>query len=189
MTDQLQTANEAAHVDVVIVAYRSADHLRECIASVPAGHRVIVIDNASGDGSAGIAEQAGCVVIRNDDNAGFGRAVNRAVRECVTAEHILLLNPDARLEHGCLDALLSAMDDPNVAVAGPRLHTAAGHEQRPWWPFPSARLAWKESVGLHRLRKPNYARSADVPFVVGACFLVRTGDFKAVGGFDERYWL
>lgn len=176
-------------IDVVIVSYRSARHLRECVMAVPAGHRVIVIDNASGDDSVKVAEELGCEVLRNHANVGFGRAVNRAVRERVTADHVLLLNPDARLLSGCLDRLVETMDDPTVAVAGPRLRTAEGHEQRPWWPFPSARLAWTEAFGLHRLRMPRFDRSADVAFVVGACFLVRTSDFRSVGGFDERYWL
>ncbi len=176
-------------VDVVIVTYNSADHLRDCVAALPPGMHVIVIDNASQDGSADLADELGCDVLRNDVNDGFGRAVNRAVRERVKAPTVLLLNPDARITGPDLELLCVALKDDGVAVAGPRLHDTAGNEQRPWWEFPAPALAWREAFGLHRLRRLDFGRSADVPFVVGACFLMRTGAFRDIGGFDERYWL
>ncbi|MCU1459188.1 MAG: glycosyltransferase, partial [Actinomycetia bacterium] len=176
-------------LDVVIVTYNSADHLRGCVAALPTGTRVIVIDNASDDGSAEVAEQLGCSVLRNDRNEGFGAAVNRAVREQVRAATVLLLNPDARIDGPNLQRLRDALGGERVAVAGPRLRDPAGTEQRPWWDFPSPRLAWREAIGLHRLRPPDFGRSADVPFVVGACFLIRTEAWREVGGFDERFWL
>jgi glycosyltransferase involved in cell wall biosynthesis len=179
----------ASSVDVVVVSHRSAAHLESCIESVPRGLRVIVIDNASDDGSADVAERLGCEVIRSEHNLGFGRAVNRAVRERVTADHVLLLNPDARLEPSTVDRLLAEVAAPDVAIAAPALRDAHGELQRPWWPFPSARGAWREAFGLHRLRPDTFDDTRDVDFVVGACFLIRTQVFRQVGGFDERYWL
>ena len=176
-------------VDIVIVTHNSADEISECVKALPAGARVIVVDNASSDGSADLAEALGCEVLRNTDNHGFGRAVNRAVRERVTAPTVLLLNPDARIEEASLVKLVASVDEQGVAVAGPRLHDQDGNEQRPWWEFPSPAVAWREAFGLHYLRPPDFEHSADVPFVVGACFLVRTDALRAVGGFDERYWL
>ena len=176
-------------LDVVIVTYNSAEHLASCVGALPAGTRVIVVDNASTDGSAATAEQLGCVVIRNSENAGFGRAVNRAVREHGRAPNLLLLNPDARVDRRNLELLLAAFDDAEVGVAGPRLTDPEGRDQRPWWEFPAPAIAWREALGLHRFAKIDFGRTADVPFVVGACFLVRTDAFRAVGGFDERYWL
>jgi glycosyltransferase involved in cell wall biosynthesis len=176
-------------IDVVIVTYQSARHLGRCLGALPVGLRVLVVDNASTDGSADLAEALGCEVIRNQHNAGFGAAVNRAVRERVSAAHVLLLNPDAQVHESCVVRLLAAMQNDDVAVTGPRLLHPDGSEQRPWWPFPTARRAWKEALGVHRLRPPDFSRSAEVDFVVGACFLIRTDAFRAVGGFDGRYWL
>jgi teichuronic acid biosynthesis glycosyltransferase TuaH len=177
------------NVDVIIVSYQSARDLPAAVRSLPTGTRVIVVDNASTDGSADVARALGCEVVRNTSNAGFGRAVNRVVRELVRAETMLLLNPDACIDAANLARLLAALDDPLVAVAGPRLQDDDGDDQRPWWPFPSPAGAWREAFGLHMLRRDRYDRSADVPFVVGACLAVRTSAFRDVGGFDERYWL
>ncbi len=176
-------------IDVVIVTYNSAHYLHDCVTALPAEMHVIVIDNASQDGSAELAEALGCDVLRNVENEGFGRAVNRAVRERVDATTVLLLNPDARITGASLELLRVALKDDGVAVAGPRLHDGAGNEQRPWWEFPSPGLAWREAFGFHRLRRLDFGRSSDVPFVVGACFLIRTDAFRDMGGFDERYWL
>ncbi|MGD9703403.1 MAG: glycosyltransferase [Acidimicrobiia bacterium] len=173
-------------VDVVIVGYRSADSIRACIRSVPRSDDVdiIVIDNASGDGSAGIARSAGCRVVENDDNRGFAAAANQGAR-LGSGEAILFLNPDARLREGALDALTLRLADPEVAIVGARLVNPDGTAQRSRWPYPTARGMWAEAFGLHR-----FGASPDRGgFVVGACLLVRRASFDAVGGFDERYWL
>ncbi len=177
------------NLDVVIVTYQSAPHLEAAVRSLPRDVRVIVIDNASADGSADLAQRLGCTVIRNDINTGFGRAVNRAVRDAVTAPRMLLLNPDASIAPESLSRLADALDRPGVRAAGPRLRDEDGHDQRPWWAFPSPRQAWTEAVGLHLRYPPDIAQSADIPFVVGACLLLDVAAFRAVGGFDERYWL
>jgi glycosyltransferase involved in cell wall biosynthesis len=179
----------ALDLDVVVVTHQSARHLAHCIEALPQRTRIIVVDNASTDGSAHLATSLGCDVIRSPRNVGFGRAVNLALRERVTSSRVLLLNPDARVEAGTLARLLAEVDEPAVAVAAPRLAHEDGSLQRPWWPFPSARRAWAEALGLHRLRPEDFDRSCDVDFVVGACFLARTEALRAVGGFDERYWL
>jgi teichuronic acid biosynthesis glycosyltransferase TuaH len=175
--------------DIVIITHQSAEHLAACITSVPTGLRTIVFDNASSDDSAAIAERLGCEVIRSGENIGFGRAVNRVIREHVQAGRVLLLNPDAQVDERSLHQLSAAMSDDRVAVAAPSLGKEDGSRQRPWWPFPSARGAWREAIGLHSLRPPDFTVTRDVDFVVGACFLVRTSAFRSVGGFDERYWL
>ena len=186
-----QTSGEHDDVDldVVIVTFNSVEHLPACVASLPSSARVIVVDNNSADGSADLAESLGCEVLRNRHNQGFARAVNQAVRERVHAPHLLLLNPDAEVHEHCLERLMAAMTMDRVAVAGPRLFDSDGAEQRPWWDFPSASLAWSQALGAHRFQRSDFTQSADVPFVVGACLLVRTDAFQAVGGFDERYWL
>ena len=67
----------------------------------------------------------------------------------------------------------------------PRLRTPEGGEQRVRWPFPSAGGAWREALGVHRLRPC----SDESGFVIGACFLVRRAAFEELGGFDTRFWL
>ncbi len=174
--------------DAVVVTFESADRLESCLDSVRAHTQVFVVDNASADRSAEIAAAAGARVARNADNRGFAAAANQAAA-LGRADLILFLNPDATLASRDLALLVGALDDPSVGAAGPRLVRPDGSEQRAWWPFPSPALAWREALGLERLRTRRPAADGSVDFVVGACLLVRRDAFERLGGFDERFWL
>ena len=176
-------------LDVVVVTYESARHLRRCLAGLPAGTDVVVVDNASSDGSAELALALGARVVRNPGNLGFAAAANQGAR-LGRGDLVLFLNPDAALDPVSLDRLVAAVgDDDSVFAAGPRLRHPDGGDQRAWWPFPSASGTWIEALGLHRLRRAAPGPDGSVPFVVGACLLVRRRRFEALDGFDERYWL
>ena len=172
-------------LDVVVVTYNSAEHLGSALEPLPSGTRVIVVDNASTDGSAEVARRLGAEVVQNPVNAGFAAAANQGVA-LGDAELVLFLNPDAHIDADTLDRLGRRLDDdPSLAVVAPRLHHDDGREQRVSWPFPSAGGAWREALGLHRL----VTGSPDPGFVIGACFLVRRSVFESLGGFDNRFWL
>jgi GT2 family glycosyltransferase len=176
-------------LDVVVVTYESARHLPRCLAGLPAGTEVVVVDNASSDGSAELARALGAQVVRNPRNLGFAAAANQGVR-LGKGDLVLFLNPDATIDPESLERLAAAVgDDDGVFAAGPRLRHPDGREQRAWWPFPSASATWVEALGLHRLRRATPGQDGSVPFVVGACLLARRRHFEALGGFDERYWL
>jgi glycosyltransferase involved in cell wall biosynthesis/GT2 family glycosyltransferase len=173
------------NVDVVVVSYNSAPHLARALAGIPADATVTVIDNASSDESAAIARRAGAHVVVNETNTGFAAAANQGVR-LGHHELVLLLNPDAELGPDTLASLVQALEaDPGLAVVSPRLVRPDGTEERVGWPFPSAAGAWREALGLHRLRPT----AEPAGFVIGACFLVRRAQFEQVGGFDPRFWL
>ncbi|MGZ4335216.1 MAG: glycosyltransferase family 2 protein [Gaiellaceae bacterium] len=174
--------------DAVVVTFESAEGLASCLDSVRGHTQVFVVDNASADRSAEIAEAAGAHVVRNADNRGFAAAANQGAA-LGRADLILFLNPDATLASGDLALLAGALDDPSVGAAGPRLVHPDGSEQRAWWPFPSPALTWREALGLERLRARRPAADGSVDFVVGACLLVRRDAFERLGGFDERFWL
>ena len=165
--------------DAVVVAFESADGLTSCLESVRGHTQLFVVDNASQDGSADLAEAAGARVVRNADNRGFAAAANQGAA-LGRAELILFLNPDATLAPAELAKLVRAFDDPSVGAAGPRLVHPDGREQRACWPFPSPVRTWREALGF---------ASASIDFVVGACLLVRRDVFERLGGFDERFWL
>jgi GT2 family glycosyltransferase len=127
---------------LVIISYNHADTLPACLKAVasldPAPAHVIVIDNASDDGSAEVAtaHAAGppVEVIREDRNTGFAAAANRGIRSSGTP-WILLLNPDCAPHSdmvGRLFAALAVCSDPSrVAVLTPRLMRAAGPDLAP----------------------------------------------------------
>ena len=89
----LNTVAALARVCVVTVAYNSASALRGMLGSLPPGLGVIVVDNASADDSAAMAEGAGARVIRNGANLGFGAGCNIGMAAAAT-EFVLLANPD-----------------------------------------------------------------------------------------------
>src|SRR5438270_2732362 len=175
-------------LDVVVVTRESSDHIESCLRRLPDDVSIYVIDNESSDGSAEIAERVADKVVRNPENRGFAAAANQGA-SMGSSDLVLFLNPDATIDATSLTALAAAFHDPSVAVSGPRLMSPDGREQRSWWPFPSPLATWLEALGFHRLRLGNPVPAGDVPFVVGACLLVRRSSFQARGGFAERFWL
>lgn len=178
------------NLDVVCVTHNSGEHLDACLRALPQGADVVVVDNASSDDSVAIAEATGAWVVRGDVNSGFGAACNRGAR-LGSAKTILFLNPDAVIDAEALERVVAALDDPSVGVVSPRLVTPDGAKQQVKWPYPSARGAWREAAGLHRLfAKVEHPQAPPADgFVIGAVFAVRREAFEAVGGFDERFWL
>ncbi len=192
-------------VDVIIVTYGSGGLIPSCLASLRQSDRVsrvVVVDNASDDGSAEAARRAGAaIVIQNDHNVGFARAVNIGLAE-VAADLVLLLNPDARLSPEALTALCEDFEaDPAVAVAGPLLRADDGYVTT--GAGRTATLASRVGqcvpvVGRSRRLRPDYAlprdpsalgRAVEVGYLYGAAMLVDRRLLAACGGLDERFFL
>lgn len=192
-------------VSVVVVNRNTRDLLERCLDGVRAQHgvegEIIVVDNASTDGSADlVAERFPEVqLVRLTDNAGFARANNLAFGRC-RGEFVLLLNSDAFLAPGALAELVAgARRHERAAAVGPRLLNADGTLQRSAWPFPRAGRVLLEAFALHRplhrlglvedLRTWPHDEERPVEFLIGACLLIRREALAEVGGFDERFWL
>lgn len=177
---------------VQIVNFRTSAYLPACLESLLAvvgGAPVWVLDNASGDDLAPIAEAFPSVtVLHAERNAGFGAGHNRLAREH-GAELLCLVNPDVVVDRGdVLDLLRAELEDPRVAVAGPRLRTPDGAPQR----FDHGELrgvrAFVAARAGHAYWRPR-DEPADVAWVSGAFMVVRRSAFEAVGGFDEDFFL
>lgn len=186
---------------VAIVSWNSAAHLAAAVKSVPPGVPVVVVDNASTDGSAGVARAAGARVIEAGRNLGFGPACNRAAEEGAPSETILFLNPDAALVDGAsaLDALLAAFDaDPAIVAAAPRLE-GDGQEEFQLRRLPRLGAILREALLVDRLFPANAAyrrdryldrardKAFDVEQPAAAALLVRRAAFEAVSGFDPAF--
>ena len=116
------TARNVRDVSVVIVNHETREHLRACLESVRAEGpgEIVVVDNASTDGSAGMVRAAFPEVrlIENEGNPGYSAAVNQGVALC-RSPFILLLNSDTRVRPGALEALGRELDQhPRAAVVG-----------------------------------------------------------------------
>lgn len=201
----------APRVAIVVVSYNTCTLLRQCLSSaiVEPEAQVIVVDNASADGSAGMVEREfpQAELIRNSRNAGFARGTNQGIRRAleVGARYVLLLNPDAFLRPAALPALVEFMDrHPRVGCAGARLFFPDGRPQEGAWRFPTP---WMTLFDLFPPRGPllgrlyfsslngRYAeeREASAPFPIdhplGAAMLLRRAAIDDVGLLDESYWM
>lgn len=193
-------------VSIVIVSYNARRELEGCLDSLDAhpprlATEVVVVDNASPDGSAEVAERRAPRVrlIRQARNAGFAAANNVGIRAS-SGELILLLNSDTVVGAGSIDTLVGRLRaQPSAAAAGPRLVDAHGRPELSFGPMisPLAELRQKMLTGLHHRAFPPVStwvaratsREQFVDWVSGAALLVRRADAEAVGLLDERFFL
>jgi GT2 family glycosyltransferase len=193
-----------SRVRAVVVSWNSEGHVGRAAASVPPPARVVVVDNASRDGSTGEAERAGATVLRLGSNSGFGPACNRGAGDVdglPPAGALLFLNPDAALVDGeaALGALLAALDaDPKVGAVAPALE-GDGQETFQLRMLPTPGSLAREALLVNRLfprnggflRERYLDRDRSVPFDVeqpaAAALLVRREVFEEVGGFDPAF--
>lgn len=154
---------------------------------------VLVLDNASTDGSAEAARAHPLApgVIALDRRQGKAASDGLLLRRAV-GEYALLLNEDAELQPGALRALVKALDDdPGAAAVGARLVRPDGTEQPSAWAFPSVRGAWWAATG----RAARVVQSGEgggvrrVDWAQSAALLVRTHAAREVGYFDEDFFV
>lgn len=162
------------------------------------GVEVIVADNASTDGSIDLMKDKfpDTRTIVFDKNYGFTGGYNRALRE-IKAEYYVLLNSDVEVTEGWLEPMIAWMDNnPECGVCGPKLYDwnnknkyeyaggVGGHIDRHGYPFCRGRIMGMVEDVNHRYDN----LSNKVFWVGGACFMVRSGLFHDMGGFDERFF-
>jgi hypothetical protein len=200
---------------VVIVSWQVHDLLRICLRSLFADldqsnleAQVWVVDNASTDGSPEMVKEAFPQVdlIASDENLGFVRANNRALREIqdVTPQPktIWLLNPDTEVLPGATAALLSTLGtDPQVGMVGPKLCYPNGSLQHSAFRFPDLlQLAFDLFPFPARLydtplngRYPRHLYDGEKPFLVdftlGASMMVKLSTITDVGMMDEGFFM
>ena len=190
---------------IVIVNYNGREHLVNCLRTLaehpPATpHEVIVVDNASTDGSRhAVHDFHGVRLVALDENVGFSRGNNAGIRAS-RSELVLLLNNDTLVPEGALDGLVARLDaHPAAAVAGPRLVDANGEPELSFGPMisPLGELRQKILFGLHTRGFGPISRWVEratrqeryVDWVTGACLLVRRDVADRVGLLDERFFL
>jgi len=191
----------SSDVSVIVVSYNTRSLLEACLRSLleqtPSLQLdVIVVDNASRDGSADAVRGAFPHVrlIANLENVGFAAASNQGIRAS-TGAYLLLLNPDTVVLDRAVERLVDYLEHhPDVGACGPRLCFPDGTYQRSAYPWPSIVGALYEYSALFR-RLPALAPAwADHPevsrpvgYCSGACLLVRRCCLEAVGPLDEGY--
>lgn len=186
-------------VSVVVVSFNSRADLPLCLGSLTEAYEVIVVDNASTDGSAGwIVEAFPSVrLIANSSNVGFGRACNQGLA-IATGDVCLLLNPDAAATPGAIKGLAARFEDPSILASGGRLVFPDGRLQASACRrLTLAQVFWEQTL-IDKLlaklgRSPYWISEAllrrgpgphEVEQVMGACLMIRPD-----ARFDEDFFL
>ena len=192
-------------LSIIIVSYNARTDLERCLGSLhdappTTPHEIIVVDNASTDGSAVAARAWPQVrVIERHTNGGCAVANNVGIRASRGAL-LLLLNSDTVVPPGAIDGLVAALrSHGDAAVAGPRLVDANGIAEMSFGSMLSPWTEWRRRRLFARLarndRRAINAVDAETrreqwpDWVTGACLLVNKADAEAVGLLDERYFM
>ena len=194
-------------LSVVIVSYRCADLLRDCLHSLDANRadvemEVIVVDNHSGDATAAAAREFPWVEVEElDENIGFARANNLAMDRS-RGRAVLVLNPDTVVPAGALRACLDHLwAHPGIGVLTARLVDLDGRlDRRCHRGFPTLWSSFCYFTTLDRfLRGPRSRwytmghvpddQPLDVESVSGAFMLMPSDAMRRVGGFDEQFFM
>ena len=190
---------------VVVVNYNTAHLLADLFAAVGAAAQglalqIIVVDNASRDGSAALIRERypQAELIANAANVGFGRANNQAI-PLIGGDYVLLLNTDAFVATDTLARTLAYMrSHPRCGVLGVRLVGRDGSQQPSCRHFPTPLNTFLMRTGLARLLPwvrgiddPAWdpAASCDCDWVPGCYYLMPRAVVERVGLFDPRYFL
>jgi N-acetylglucosaminyl-diphospho-decaprenol L-rhamnosyltransferase len=190
-----------AAIGIIIVTYNSADEIGPCLdAAIATGAEVVVVDNASKDGTVAEVQLRNVRLIPNRENRGFAAAVNQGF-DVLNTTHVLLLNPDSVLLTG-LEALREACDLPGSAGAGGKLVGADGQPQAGFMvrQLPTAATLALEALLLNRIWPGNpvnrryrvlggeYSTRFPVEQPAGAFLMVRREVWRELGGFDEGFY-
>lgn len=186
-------------LSIILVNYNDRRHIEACLSSLQENvpsveHEIIVVDNASTDGSRELIARSFPAVrlIANADNAGFSRANNIGAKES-RGEFLLFLNTDTVATPGSIGGWLDHLRaDPSIGAVGPALLRGSGAVQVSFgkkvnFPAQLWQKLFLNPVYGRFLKKSAGTRS--VGWLSAACLLCRRKAFEQAGGFDENFFI
>jgi len=193
-------------LSILIVNYNTRELLQNCINSIfenteDITYEVIVVDNNSTDGSEKMVLNMFPQVqlLCNQENMGFARANNQAYRQS-KGKYLLFMNSDTLALNSPFEKMIDYMKDhPEVGIVGPKILDNKDQPTRSYMRlldvkklfFGSKHFKSFIDVEKHRIHFPLYYYDMiqEVPWLSGACMMVRRKVFREAGLFDERYFL
>jgi hypothetical protein len=190
-------------LSVVVVSWNVKPQLKNCLNSILGeklkDFEVIVVDNASSDGSPQMVERdfPQVKLIKNNQNLGFSKANNQAIK-ISQGEYILLLNSDTVIQPGAIQKMVNFMDkNKRVGALGCKVKNPDGTLQDSCGRFPS--LSAIMATKIHRLSKGLLLKSLashqvadiekEVDWITGASLMVRREAIEQVGLLDEAIFM
>ena len=184
----------APDVTIIVITYNQAELVYGCLAAIAEslgasdlGVELVILDNGSCVETLQVLERLrGATVIRSPTNLHFLRGVNRAAREA-RGRHILLLNSDAQLLPGTLEAAVHTLESADdIGAVGARIALPDGTLQE------AGSIIWRDGtcLGYGRGRKATdgeFMFRRDVDYCSGAFLLTPRAVWEKLGGFDERF--
>ena len=182
-------------LSIIILSFNTKKLLQECLKALRNDDEVIVVDNASSDGSAEMVKKdfPKVKLIKNKKNLGFAKANNQGIRRA-QGEYYLLLNSDTQVKPGSLNKLIQfAKKEPEVGIIGARLINPDDSVQPSIYHFPTLwraiREYWLGQKGVYEKYSPQGRKAVEVEAVTGAAMLIPRKTIEKVGLLDERYFM
>jgi len=197
-------------ITIIIITYNSSKYIPSCLGSIKRYYEkkleekdleVILLDNNSTDDTLKTVikeknrfskdAQLGIRIVENKENLGFANGVNEAFLKA-NSEFVLLLNPDAEFENNALfSAIAYLKDHPEYAVLGAKILDSHGNGEPStgmiYTPLPFlAMLSGTEEFFRVRTSPQKITRTG---FVSGGCMLLRSSEFRKLGGFDKNLFM
>jgi hypothetical protein len=203
-----QPQARTARVAVVIVVWNAKKYVMECLGSLreqcgKVYSEVIVVDNASTDGSAELVEEMfpEFRLIRNPENFGFAKANNIGIAQC-SADYICLVNSDVKFLDDCISPMVGYLaEHPEVGMLGPKMLAASGEVRRSTMRFPTVWNNFCRAFGLDSLFKGSrffggmmmsdfdHQTTAPVEVLNGWFLVVRASAIEKVGMLDPQFFM
>ena len=195
-------------LSVIIVSWNAKAFLLECLLSViqetaQYDTEIIVVDNASTDGSAELVKEQfpSVILVSNETNLGFAKANNIGIRQC-TGKYMCLINSDVFVKKECIKQAVQFMDNnTKIGVLGPRIIGADGQVQRSCMAFPTLWNTFCRALALDSLfpksklfggylmRYWQHDNIQSVDVINGCFWMVRRAALENVGLLDERFFI
>jgi GT2 family glycosyltransferase len=195
---ELPTMTDFPLIYVIILTWNGKADTLDCLQSLQnstyPNARILVVDNASDDGTAEAVRSSfpNVELIRNDSNLRFAGGNNLGIEYSLRqgAEYVLLLNNDTVVNRDFLTPLVQkAEEDKQIGIVGPKIYY---NESRRIW-FAGGRIEWWRGrishVGIREADAHQYDTPREVDYITGCCMLVKREVIDDVGTLDERFYL
>ena len=189
-------------LSIVTVNYKSWGHLEAALSALqpdfPDDWEIIVVDNESNpaDFDEFAARFPWAQFVANETNSGFGYGCNIGVAKA-SGEQLLFMNPDVIAKPADISRLMEIKEQHDIGILAPRQVSAGGKAQKVFDDFPSLLNQSKTLKALLRVLRPSkfldpraqYSELTYCDWVTGSVLLIDRGDFDAIGGWSEDYWM